>query len=500
MNRITHHILEEGEELIAPPSIIYVAANSAAVKSNDLSDVQTLTEGKAYWMKDDSMVSPANKHLKIYIIEIKDLKQEDIYFTSTEPCKISPILDDLITLQKSESFIDRCNFQAKLWNLIGSMTEVQPLDDVDQTIHYINSNSHKHFTVQDLAAKARMTPVSFARAFKKKTGIPPKEYVLDIKLKKAKELIVQNKGINIKDVALQIGIQDEFYFSRLFKKREGISPSIYIKKIQARVAVVSQLFLQDHLLSLGIQPVAAPVYPSIFPETNGVPSYLEKPLEGTFLMNAEKTINSKDITTVDPDCIIKTSLHHGEQQTLTWMKNKEVHSIDFQNTWDDYLDQIAHFFGKEGAAATIKKDMEQLERRAKEMLRGVARSGEWAIVWVRTEEIRLYGASNHACMELLFESLEFKPHHNLPKSGYISITVNELLELNPDKILFLWSTKAAVDRMAKHPEWNQLKAVENKDIYIPSSQEWDPWGPLGRKHMIEGLVSYFNLDKNLLYV
>ncbi|UAL49372.1 AraC family transcriptional regulator [Sutcliffiella horikoshii] len=500
MNRITHHLLEEGEELTAPPSIIYVAANSVAVKSKDLSLVKTLSEGKAYWMKSGAILSPANKYLNIYMIEITNMKQEEIYFTPTEPCKICPILDELLLLQKSTSFLDRCHCQAKLWNLIGSMTEVQPLDDIDQTIHYINNNSHKQLTVQDLAEKARMTPVSFARAFKKKTGIPPKEYVLDTKLKKAKELIVQNKGINIKDVALQIGIQDEFYFSRLFKKREGLSPSIYIKKIQDRVAVVSQLFLQDHLLSLGIQPVAAPVYPSIFPKTNGVPSYLEKPLEGTFLLNAEKTFNSKDIMTVDPDFIIKTSLHHGEQQTLTWMKNKEVHSIDFQKTWDDYLDQIARLFGREEAVATIKKDMGQLEKRAKKMLRGVARSGEWAVVWVRNEEIRLYGASNHACMELLFQTLEFKPHQDLPKSGYISITVNELLDLNPDKILFLWSTKAAVDRVAKHPEWNQLKAVENKDIYIPSSQEWDPWGPLGRKHMIEGLVSYFNLDKTLLYI
>ncbi|WP_404450297.1 AraC family transcriptional regulator [Sutcliffiella horikoshii] len=500
MNKVVYHLLEEGEELIVPPSIIYVAANSAAVSSNELSNIYTLSEGKAYWMKNGSILSPANKYLKIYIIEISDMKHEEIIFTSTEPCKTSPKFDELIALQESKSFLDRCNFQAKLWKLIGSMTEDQTLDDLDQTIHYINNHTHKQFTVQDLAAKARMTPVTFARAFKKKTGIPPKEFVLDKKMKKAKELIVQNKGINIKDVSQQIGIQDEFYFSRLFKKREGISPTIYIKKIQNRVAVVSQLFLQDHLLSLGIQPVAAPMYPSIFPKTNGIPSYLEKPLEGTMLLNAEKPFDSKDIMTVDPDCIIKTSLHHGEQQALTWVKNREVHSIDFQNKWDDYLVKIAQYFSKEEAVANIKKEMEQLETRAKEMLRGVARSGEWAVVWVRNEEIRLYGSSNHACMELLYQTLGFKPHNELPKNGYVTITVNELLELDPDKILFLWSTKAAVDKVAKHPDWNQLKAVRNQEIFIPSSQEWDPWGPLGRKHMIEGLVSYFNLDKTLLYV
>ncbi|KPB06424.1 helix-turn-helix domain-containing protein [Bacillus sp. CHD6a] len=231
MNSIIHHILEEGEELKAPPSIIYVAANSASVKINHLSHVQTLDEGNAYWLKNNSILTPSNKYLKIYVIQMNDTKQEEINFTSSDPCVICPILDQLLVLQKSKSFVDRCQFQVKLWELIGRMTKPQPLDDIDHTISYIDCNTHQHFTVQELADKARMTPVSFARAFKKKTGVPPKEFVLDKKIKKAKELIFQNKEMNIKDVALHIGIQDEFYFSRLFKKREGISPSLYIKKV-----------------------------------------------------------------------------------------------------------------------------------------------------------------------------------------------------------------------------------------------------------------------------
>ena len=91
------------------------------------------------------------------------------------------------------------------------------------------------------------------------------QFLNEERMKAAKELMLQNKGITTKDVALQIGLQDEFYFSRLFKKKEGVSPSIYMKRYKERVAIVSQLFLQDHLLSLGIQPIAAPCYPSVYP-------------------------------------------------------------------------------------------------------------------------------------------------------------------------------------------------------------------------------------------
>ena len=498
MTRISKYFLEEGEEIIVSSSIIYVVGNDAYIKDPDHLSMITILEGKAYWVKDESIVTSTSKYLKLYMIELHVMKQDGTIFSPFEPNKVCPILDELLHIQDSRSFSEHCQFQTKLWKLLGDMTENQPLDDLDHTLRYLSSHVHKNFSVQELASRTRMTPASFARAFKKKTGVPPKEYLLDNKMKMAKALIVQNKGINIKDVAGQVGIDDEFYFSRLFKKREGISPTIYIKKIQNRVAVVSQLLLQDHLLSIGIQPVAAPMYPSVYPKTNGVPSYLEKPLEGTLLINAQKSISSKEIMTVNPDCIIKTSLHHGEQQALTWTKNKEVHSIDFQNSWIDYLIQIACFFGKEEIVTSIKKEMNHLEQQAKKQLIGVTESGEWAVIWVRDEEIRLYGHTNHACMDLIYQTLGFTPHKGLPESGYIAITVQELLELNPDKLLFLWSTKSAIDKIASDRYWNELNAVKNKEIHIPNSQEWDPWGPLGRKNMIKDLVNYFKEGTTLL--
>jgi ABC-type Fe3+-hydroxamate transport system substrate-binding protein len=58
-------------------------------------------------------------------------------------------------------------------------------------------------------------------------------------------------------------------------------------------------------------------------------------------------------------------------------------------------------------------------------------------------------------------------------------------DLNPDKLLILWSHERDVWRTAHTPEWNKIRAVQTGEVYYPDSHEWDPWGPLGRKKMLE---------------
>jgi AraC-like DNA-binding protein len=49
------------------------------------------------------------------------------------------------------------------------------------------------------------------------------QYFISIKIVKAKELL--GRGLAVKEVASRLGFKDEYYFSRLFKKKTGLSPS-----------------------------------------------------------------------------------------------------------------------------------------------------------------------------------------------------------------------------------------------------------------------------------
>ena len=75
----------------------------------------------------------------------------------------------------------------------------------------------------------KLSPTYLSRTFKETTGYSVIEFFNKIKIDKAKELIIEGNK-KIKEVAQTLGFTDEFYFSRIFKRIEGISPSEFYSK------------------------------------------------------------------------------------------------------------------------------------------------------------------------------------------------------------------------------------------------------------------------------
>lgn len=63
------------------------------------------------------------------------------------------------------------------------------------------------------------------RVFKQKTGCTPNVYLNRLRIEKAKELLDGDNGYNVKQTAAACGFNDQYYFSRMFKKQTGISPA-----------------------------------------------------------------------------------------------------------------------------------------------------------------------------------------------------------------------------------------------------------------------------------
>ena len=85
------------------------------------------------------------------------------------------------------------------------------------------------YSLADYASAAGMSEGHFIRSFKKNIGKTPVEFRIDLQIEQAKTLLVETE-LKIDIVASLSGFTDALYFSRVFKKRTGLSPSQFRKQ------------------------------------------------------------------------------------------------------------------------------------------------------------------------------------------------------------------------------------------------------------------------------
>ncbi|NSW56862.1 MAG: helix-turn-helix transcriptional regulator [Armatimonadetes bacterium] len=91
---------------------------------------------------------------------------------------------------------------------------------------YIHFHFHEPLTVQGLAREAGMSPRRFAEIFRAVCGRPPMDYVIDVRLDRAAELLREGR-LTVSQVADRTGFATVHYFSRVFRRKRGASPSAY---------------------------------------------------------------------------------------------------------------------------------------------------------------------------------------------------------------------------------------------------------------------------------
>lgn len=94
---------------------------------------------------------------------------------------------------------------------------------VEHILGEFHSTPSYSFVIKELAQKYGITPNHLICSFKKTTGKTPIEYMTDFRIKKAKELLIYS-NYSVSEIAEFVGYANEAYFSRLFKKKVGLSP------------------------------------------------------------------------------------------------------------------------------------------------------------------------------------------------------------------------------------------------------------------------------------
>lgn len=122
----------------------------------------------------------------------------------------------------------------RYFNTISRVDNSQIAEDIDKAMLYFAEHYNEDICIEDYAKEHLMSTSWFIRNFKQYTGSTPMQYILSKRIHNA-ETLLENEHYSITEISNIIGYDNPLYFSRIFKKIKGISPTEYRKNILPKI-------------------------------------------------------------------------------------------------------------------------------------------------------------------------------------------------------------------------------------------------------------------------
>ncbi|MDQ0173259.1 AraC family transcriptional regulator [Paenibacillus tundrae] len=363
--------------------------------------------------------------------------------------------------------------------------------DIAKVKTYMAQHYNLPLSIADLAARANISPKYFVDLFKKTYGQSAMEYLTDLRINHAKRYLKES-GDKLRDIALKVGYNDEYYFSRKFKKEVGISPSDYARNTKKRIATYSSNMI-GQLLALGVIPVAAPIDPKwtayyYNAYRTEIPLHLKLTDPYTswrMEANVEKLVH------VRPDAIIGSDqISEQDEAKLAEIAPCCVvpkHPSD----WRTQLRTIAAFLEREKQAEQWINAYNQRAQEAREHVH--KEMGQEKVLVLRVYRHHLYLYSNPGIQEVFHHALQLDTM--LDVSANVPITVEQLAAINPDRMLVMVCPEAASRAtwlsLQHSSVWRQLKAAQHYQIHLIAGDPWFDYSAVGVMRMLSEALLMF---------
>ena len=162
------------------------------------------------------------------------------YMFPTE-CKCGEAFEELYAcLNYHYSDVGLLAMTAELMRLLAKIklleAHIQPSQQsaekrVMESVKFMQRHLNMMLSLEDLAAHSGQSVSYYSRLFRNRTGQSPMAYYLQLKVGKACELLDQTE-LSVRQISRELGYGDPYYFSRLFKKVQGVAPAIYRKEVK----------------------------------------------------------------------------------------------------------------------------------------------------------------------------------------------------------------------------------------------------------------------------
>lgn len=181
----------------------------------------------------------------IYLVHFNGKNADHLYFRYTKQTDLDPIkipfneqkcdlflkIIQLLERSYEDAYLELSNSYLVQFittlvyqPLITSITETN--NPVSKSINFMKKHIDQPLTISELASEQSLSISRYSEVFKFETGSSPISYFIHLKMQKSCQYLYFT-NMSIKEIAVAVGFSDPYYFSRMFKKVLGISPSKY---------------------------------------------------------------------------------------------------------------------------------------------------------------------------------------------------------------------------------------------------------------------------------
>lgn len=163
--------------------------------------------------------------------ELGDISLPD-FFPAREHDRLAILFKELYSYYCLSGQSSKLKQRALLTEILCELLEHDRTDDADTNavvkaaVQYIEMNYRKDISVEMLSTRFKISAKYFGVLFKRTMGVTVREYLTDVRLRAAKIMLLTTDS-TLSVIAESVGIEDQFYFIKLFRKKEGISPGKY---------------------------------------------------------------------------------------------------------------------------------------------------------------------------------------------------------------------------------------------------------------------------------
>ncbi|WP_162341517.1 helix-turn-helix domain-containing protein [Paenibacillus paridis] len=460
-------------------------------------DALSLVEGEI-------SIQPPGRELKLRAMGGAPLKGLRILYDSYlhaqqdygMPVKSASTRHEGVTIRHIKHLIERCDclyhtfsmeqpngysIQSEFYGLMALMEDSRRNRHTGETTaeailrvsNFMRERIDQDFTRAELAQKAGLSQGYFSRAFQEEIGKTPTKFIMDLRMAKAKNMLLY--GNSVKDTAVQVGFEDEFYFSRKFKQHAGLSPLTYMKSRRRNIASVSEP-ISGSMLALQLLPKAAAFYPT---HTKYAQMLRLHANEAGIGQSWHKNVEMLQMAA--PELIFCTDFLSQEAQQDLKQVAPVIRVPWLATDWREQLLLVAEATGYTMEGEQWLGEYERKAERISRKIRQLWGSLTINICRITDQEYRIYGDRNAGAV--LYRDLRLSATHELKKVDvYATVNEQDLPAYDADALIVMVdpSPKAAMAwrTLQGSRAWQNMSAVKNQNIYEIGTEklfEYSAW-------------------------